>query len=164
MPCGWLSLDWSFSQFRDGCPQGIEWLGLRRFKKALSKINLFFDTFCVTVTRSYKQRVTPNSYTPVNAAMTDDHVRMGRGGRGLPKVSTTPAVPDPSTPCRRVTPEMVLRMFQGWPACKEGGLQQSLTPLDTPRRTPMWKTEVLMSRSTFSIYSNHSVCSCPNAL
>jgi hypothetical protein len=40
------------------------------------------------------------------------HGRMARGGHGLPKVSLGPAMPHPSTPCERATPE-------------------------TPRRTPM---------------------------
>jgi hypothetical protein len=42
-------------------------------------------------------------------------------------------MPDPSTPCRQVTPEMFLE----WPACRAGGLQPSSTPLDTPRHTSL---------------------------
>jgi hypothetical protein len=38
----------------------------------------------------------------------DHHGRTGRGGHGLPKVLLGLAIPDPSTPCRRVTPETVI--------------------------------------------------------
>jgi hypothetical protein len=66
------------------------------------------------------------------------HGRMARGGHGLLK-SPGPAMPDPSTPCRRATPEMAepLQPFQGWPARRMGSLRPSSTLLDTPRRTPM---------------------------
>jgi hypothetical protein len=50
--------------------------------------------------------------------------RMARGGHGLPKVSLGPAMPYPSTPYGRATPETALQ-------------QPSSTPLDTPRHTPM---------------------------
>jgi hypothetical protein len=43
-----------------------------------------------------------------------DHGGMARGGRGLPKVSCVTAMPNPSTPSRRATPETALRLFQGW--------------------------------------------------
>jgi hypothetical protein len=44
-------------------------------------------------------------------------------------------MPDPSTLCRRTTSEMALRLFQGWPAHRAGGLRPSSTILDTPHRT-----------------------------
>jgi hypothetical protein len=50
------------------------------------------------------------------------------------------AMPYPSLPCGRVTPETALRLFPAWPAHRVGGLQPSSTPLDTPRRTPMSDT------------------------
>jgi hypothetical protein len=53
---------------------------------------------------------------------------MGRGGHGLPKVIPGSAMPDPSTPFWRATPETAVRM---------GSLRPSSTLLDTPRRTPM---------------------------
>jgi hypothetical protein len=65
------------------------------------------------------------------------HRRMERGGHGLPKVSLGPAMPDPSMPCWRATPETALRPFQGWPARRTGGLRLSSTPMDTLCRTPM---------------------------
>jgi hypothetical protein len=39
--------------------------------------------------------------------------RTARDINGLPKVSLGPAMPDPSTPCGRATPEMALRSFLG---------------------------------------------------
>jgi hypothetical protein len=63
-----------------------------------------------------------------------DHRRMAKGSHDLPNVSTGPAVPYLSTPCKRATPEMAL-WFQGWLAHKAVGLRPSSTPLDTPRRT-----------------------------
>jgi hypothetical protein len=65
------------------------------------------------------------------------HGRMARGGNGLPELSPGPATPNSSTSCGRATPETTLWPFQGWPACRAGGLQLSPTPLDTPRCTPM---------------------------
>ena len=62
---------------------------------------------------------------------------MARGGHGLPKVSPGPAMPDPSTPCGRATPETALRPFQGRVAHRAGGLRPSFTLLETPRRMPM---------------------------
>jgi hypothetical protein len=56
------------------------------------------------------------------------HGRMARDGHGLPIVSLGPAMPYPSTPYGRATPETASRLFHGW---------QSSTPLDTPRRTLM---------------------------
>jgi hypothetical protein len=50
------------------------------------------------------------------------HGRMARGDHGLPKVLHGPAMPYPSTPYRRATPETALQPFKGWPACKAGGL------------------------------------------
>jgi hypothetical protein len=52
----------------------------------------------------------------------EEQGRMGRGIQGLPKVSSGPAIPDPSMPCRRATLETDLRPFQGWPARKAGDL------------------------------------------
>jgi hypothetical protein len=62
---------------------------------------------------------------------------MERGGHGLPKVSTGPNMPDPSTLYGRDTPETALRPFQGWPTCTAGDLRPSFTLLNTPRHTPM---------------------------
>jgi hypothetical protein len=45
---------------------------------------------------------------------------MARGGHGLPKVSPGPAMPDPSTPWGRATPEKPLRPFKGV-ALPQGG-------------------------------------------
>jgi hypothetical protein len=63
--------------------------------------------------------------------------RIGRGGHGLPKVSTGPAIPYLSMPCGRSAPETALWPIQGRPADREGGLWPSFTPLDTPRHTAM---------------------------
>jgi hypothetical protein len=41
------------------------------------------------------------------------HERMARGGHGLPKVSPGPAMPNPSKPCGRATPETALRKICG---------------------------------------------------
>jgi hypothetical protein len=38
---------------------------------------------------------------------------MARGGHGLPKVSHGPAMPNPSTPFGRATPEIALRSVSG---------------------------------------------------
>jgi hypothetical protein len=59
--------------------------------------------------------------------------RMARGIHGLTKVSLGPALPYPSMPCRRATPETALWMFLGWPAHRAGDLRPSSTPLDTPQ-------------------------------
>jgi hypothetical protein len=64
------------------------------------------------------------------------HGCMARGGRGLPKVSVGPAMPDPSTPCRRATSETALWPFQELLTCRAGGQRPSPTPMDTPGRTP----------------------------
>jgi hypothetical protein len=74
------------------------------------------------------------------------HMHMARGGHGLPKVSPGPAMPYPSTPWGRATPEMNLRLFLGWLTRRASGLRPSSTPLDTPRRTPMLE-------STLNFYS-----------
>jgi hypothetical protein len=63
------------------------------------------------------------------------HGRKARGG--LPKVSLWPAMPYLSTSCGRATLETALRPFKRLPACREGGLWPSSTPLDTPRHVPM---------------------------
>jgi hypothetical protein len=60
---------------------------------------------------------------------------MVRGIHGLPKVSPGPAMTNPSTPFRRVTPKMALRPFLEGPTRKAGGLQPFSTPFDTPCRT-----------------------------
>jgi hypothetical protein len=60
---------------------------------------------------------------------------MAKGIHGLPKVSPGPALPYPSMPCGRATPETAFQPFRRWPAHRAGGLQSSSTPLDTPRRT-----------------------------
>jgi hypothetical protein len=46
-----------------------------------------------------------------------------------------PTMPDPSTPCRRATPETALLSLLGWSARRAGVLRPSSTTLDTPRRT-----------------------------
>jgi hypothetical protein len=76
----------------------------------------------------------------LNRAAHSNHGRMARGGHGLPKVSSGPTMPDPSTPCGQAIPELNLRPFQGWPARSAIGQCPSSTPLDTPRRTPMLAT------------------------
>jgi hypothetical protein len=63
---------------------------------------------------------------------------MARDGLKLPKESLGPAMPYPSTPYGRGTPETALQPFQGWPVHGGGGLQPSSTPLDTPCRTPLF--------------------------
>jgi hypothetical protein len=62
---------------------------------------------------------------------------MAKGGHGLPKVSAGLTLPNLSAPYWQAMPETALWPFQGWLACKAGGLQPSFTILDTPRRTPM---------------------------
>jgi hypothetical protein len=70
-----------------------------------------------------------------------------RGGHGLPKVSTRPAMPDPSMPCGQATTETALCQFLGWPARKAGSLRPSSSLLDTTRRTPMIPTDQPLQRS-----------------
>jgi hypothetical protein len=53
---------------------------------------------------------------------------MARGIHGLPKVSPRTALPNPSTPCGRATPETTLRPFLGWPAPRAGGLRPFIPP------------------------------------
>jgi len=68
-----------------------------------------------------------------------DYGRMARGDHGLPKVLLGPAMPYPSMPCRRATPETALWLygpFRDDPPYT-GGLRSSSSPLDTPCRTPM---------------------------
>jgi hypothetical protein len=65
------------------------------------------------------------------------HRRMAGGGHGVSKVLLGPAMPYPSMPSKRATPETNLRLFQGWPSHKARGLRQSSIPLDTPCRMPM---------------------------
>jgi hypothetical protein len=57
-------------------------------------------------------------------------VRMVRGIHRLPKVSPEPAMPNPFTPCRRVTPKTALWLFLGWSTHRERGLRPSSTSLD----------------------------------
>jgi hypothetical protein len=71
-------------------------------------------------------RSTPPS--PSQTYASSIHRRMERGGYGLPKVFTRPAMPYPSTPCRRATPETAHRAV---------GLRLSSFLLDTPRHTPL---------------------------
>jgi hypothetical protein len=59
---------------------------------------------------------------------------MARGIHGLPKFSPGSAMPDPSTPCGRATPQTALQLFLGWPTHRAGGLRPSSSPLDTPCR------------------------------
>jgi hypothetical protein len=42
---------------------------------------------------------------------------VARGGHGPPKVSRGPAIPCPSTPCGRVTPQNGFVAVSGWTAC-----------------------------------------------
>jgi hypothetical protein len=67
------------------------------------------------------------------------NARMVRDGHGLPKVSPGPAIPDPSTHCKRTTPKMALWPFRGWAAHRLGSLRPSSTPLDTPRGTGLFE-------------------------
>jgi hypothetical protein len=60
------------------------------------------------------------------------HGRMVRCGHGLPEVEPWPVVPDPSTPCRRATPDTALWLFQRWPTHRAGGLLTCFYPLGHP--------------------------------
>jgi hypothetical protein len=71
------------------------------------------------------------------------HGRMARRGHGLPKVSPGPALPYPSSPCGRATPEMALRPLQRGPARRGARLRPSSSPLVTPRYTPVDMTRRL---------------------
>jgi hypothetical protein len=53
-------------------------------------------------------------------------------------------LPNPSTLCRRATPETALQLLQGWPTRREGSLRLSSTPFDTPGRTPMGNINVAL--------------------
>jgi hypothetical protein len=68
--------------------------------------------------------------------------RMASSGHGLPKVSFGPAMPDPSTPCGRATPETTFRPFQGWPSHRAGSLRLTSTLLDTARRAPLLEARI----------------------
>jgi hypothetical protein len=70
-------------------------------------------------------------------AMVRKHGCMARGGHGISKVPLRPAMPDPSMLCGWATPETASWPFQGWSACRAGGLRPSFTPLDNQRRTTM---------------------------
>jgi hypothetical protein len=71
--------------------------------------------------------------------------RMTRGGHGLSEVSPGPAMPDPSKPCGRATPETTLQLFQVWPAGQAGGLWPSSTPLDAvrPCSSILWQGKIV---------------------
>jgi hypothetical protein len=76
-----------------------------------------------------------SSILSLNPRLSWNHRRMARGG--LFKVLPRPAMPNPCTPCWQSIPETALWSFQGWLACRVGGLRPSSDPLDTPCRTPM---------------------------
>jgi hypothetical protein len=101
-------------------------------------------------------RVTcPNSRDRVNTWLRDTRANIARGGHGLPKVVPGLAMPYPSTPCGRATPETDILLFHGWPARRAGGLRRSFTPLDTPRRAPMtWPCDQMITWQYFTIGSN----------
>jgi hypothetical protein len=75
---------------------------------------------------------------------------MAIGGHGLPKVSPGPASPDPSTPCGRATPLIGLRLFQGCPTRRAGGLLPSSTLMNTQRHTPVFLLYKLTSFPSLS--------------
>jgi hypothetical protein len=60
-------------------------------------------------------------------AITGEHGCRARAGHGLSKVFLGLAMPYPSTPYGWATPKTALRLFQGWPARRLGGLQPSST-------------------------------------
>jgi hypothetical protein len=60
------------------------------------------------------------------------HGRMAKGGLGLPKVSLGTAICYPCMPCGQTTSETTLRLFQGWPTHRAGGLRPYYTLLDYP--------------------------------
>jgi hypothetical protein len=62
-----------------------------------------------------------------------------KGCHGLLKVSLGPAMPYPSTPCGRATPETAFHPFQGWPALQAGNLGPFYTPLDSQCHRHMLK-------------------------
>jgi hypothetical protein len=74
------------------------------------------------------------------------HGRMAGGNHGLPKVSLGPAMPDPSMPCGRASPETTLQLFQGWLTCRVSSLWPSSTLLDTPHCTPMEESHNIIRR------------------
>jgi hypothetical protein len=78
------------------------------------------------------------------------HGRMARVGNELPNVSPGHAMPYPSTPCGRATPETALQLFQGWLAHRAGNLRPPSTPSDTSRRTPKTLMASFRSISTRS--------------
>jgi hypothetical protein len=59
----------------------------------------------------------------------------------LPKILLGSAMPDPSAPCRRETPETAFWPFQRWPTRWAGNFWLFSTPLDTLRRTHMAKSD-----------------------
>jgi hypothetical protein len=69
----------------------------------------------------------PSLASPVITALPEDefhevvlgvfeHMRLARGGHGLPKVSPALAMPYPPRPFKQATPETALQLFQGWSA------------------------------------------------
>jgi hypothetical protein len=70
--------------------------------------------------------------------------RMANGGHGLPTDSPGPAnaaMPYPTVPRGRATPETVIRPLLTWSARWAVSLPPSYTPSDTPRQTPMTEEE-----------------------
>jgi hypothetical protein len=55
----------------------------------------------------------------------------------IPKVLSGPAMPNPSTPCRRATPEIALQPFQGRPPTRWLSCGHLTTTLATPSPTPL---------------------------
>jgi hypothetical protein len=76
------------------------------------------------------------------------------GGRGLPKVSSGLAIPDPSMPCGRATPETNFQLFLGWPTYRAGGLRLSSTLLVIPRHMPMALYQMIVVRDTYGNLQN----------
>jgi hypothetical protein len=65
------------------------------------------------------------------------HGRRSMGGHGLPKVSTGPAMPYPSPPCGRATPDTALRQFQGKPTHRAAACGH-LLPLRISHAVRLW--------------------------
>jgi hypothetical protein len=71
------------------------------------------------------------------------HGRMASGGHGLFKVLPGPAMPYPSTPCGRATPEMALRPFHGWPTHRAGQVACGrLPPIWRRHAIRLWKVQL----------------------
>jgi hypothetical protein len=80
----------------------------------------------IVFTYFFPKSISPGSWCRCNK----DHYRMTRGGHGHLKLSSGPAMPNPSMPCGWVTPEMASRPVQGSPAGQEacGRLLPPWTP------------------------------------